>query len=336
MTELEQHLLNDYQRDFPLVPAPFAQIAADLGVAENEVFEMLARLRQEGSVSRVGAVFRPHTIGASTLAAIAVPADKLADVAQQVSAFPEVNHNYEREHRYNLWFVVTAPGSEQLNEALRRIEQETGYPLLVLPMIEDFHIDLGFDLKRKVSGVPGRVRGGHRRQGESEPAVVYQPHSAEAELIAAIQNGIPLVSRPYAELGALAGMTEAEAISCLTQLLAQGIIRRLGVVVRHHELGYRANAMVVWDVPDTDVGEVGRCLGQFDCVTLCYRRPRRLPEWRYNLFSMIHGRDRDEVLGLIEQLRVTCNLENIAYEVLFSRRRFKQCGARYAVATAAV
>jgi len=334
MTELEQHLLNDYQRDFPLVPAPFAQIAADLGVAENQVFEMLARLRQEGSVSRVGAVFRPHTIGASTLAAIAVPADMLAEVAQQVSAFPEVNHNYEREHRYNLWFVVTAPGSEQLNEVLRRIEQETGYPLLVLPMIEDFHIDLGFDLKRKVSGVPGRVRGGHRRQGESEPAVVYQPHAAEAELIAAIQNGIPLVSRPYAELGALAGMTEAEAIACLNQLTVQGIIRRMGVVVRHHELGYRANAMVVWDVPDTEVGEVGRCLGQFDCVTLCYRRPRRLPAWRYNLFSMIHGRDRDEVLGLIEQLRVTCNLENIAYEVLFSRRRFKQCGARYTAAAA--
>ncbi len=336
MTELEQHLLNDYQRDFPLVSAPFAKIAADLGVAENEVFEMLAHLRQEGSVSRVGAVFRPHTIGASTLAAIAVPADKLAEAAQQVSAFPEVNHNYEREHRYNLWFVVTASGSEQLNEALGRIQAETGYPLLVLPMIEDFHIDLGFDLGRKVSGIPGRVRGGHRRKSEAVQATLaYQPHPAEAELIAAIQNGIPLVSRPYAELGAQAGMSEAEAISCLSQLVEQGIIRRMGVVVRHHELGYRANAMVVWDVPDADVSEVGHCLGQFDCVTLCYRRPRRLPEWRYNLFSMIHGRDRDEVLSLIEQLRTTCGLEPIACEVLFSRRRFKQCGARYAATAVA-
>jgi len=334
MTELEQHLLNDYQRDFPLVPTPFARIAADLGVAEAAVFEMLARLRQQGSVSRVGAVFRPHTIGASTLAAVAVPADKLAVVAQQVSAFPEVNHNYEREHRYNLWFVVAASSSEALNETLARIRLETGYPLLVLPMLEDFHIDLGFDLGRKVGGVPGRIRGGHRRKPEAVPAAVaYRPHPAEAGLIAAIQNGIPLVSRPYAELGALAGMSEAEAIACLTQLVAQGIIRRLGVVVRHHELGYRANAMVVWDVPDSEVSEVGRCLGQFDCVTLCYRRPRRLPEWRYNLFSMIHGHDRDEVLGLIEQLRATCGLEQIPHEVLFSLRRYKQCGARYAAAT---
>jgi DNA-binding Lrp family transcriptional regulator len=139
MTELEQHLLNDYQHDFPLVPAPFRKIAADLGTSEDEVFDMLKRLHRQGSVSRVGAVFRPHTIGASTLVALAAPPDKLAAVAQQVSAYPEVNHNYEREHRYNLWFVVTAPDSAQLEASLRRIEAETGYSLLVLPMIEDFH-----------------------------------------------------------------------------------------------------------------------------------------------------------------------------------------------------
>ncbi len=330
MTDLELHLLNDFQRDFPLVSAPFAKIAASLGASEGEVLDVLANLRQGGAVSRVGAVFRPHTIGASTLAALAVPEEKLAEVARLVSAYPEVNHNYEREHRYNLWFVAAAPDSEQLNETLRRIEEETGCPVLVLPMLEDFHIDLGFDLGRKVSGVPGRVRGGHRRKEPAEKTLsAYQPHPAEADLIAALQNGIPLIPRPYAQLGAQSGMDEQEVLTCLAQLIEQGIIRRLGVVVRHHELGYRANAMVVWDVPDSEVSDAGHCLGQFDCVTLCYRRPRRLPEWRYNLFSMIHGRDREEVLGLVAQLRATCGLEHIAHEVLFSRRRFKQCGARY-------
>ena len=337
MTELELHLLNDFQHDFPLVAAPFAKIAADLGSDENQVLASLAHLHKQGAVSRVGAVFRPHTIGASTLAAMAVPEEKLLAVAQQVSAFPEINHNYEREHRYNLWFVATAPDSERLNDVLYRIQQETGHAVMVLPMLEDFHIDLGFDLAHTpmgtVTDMPGRIRGGHRGKARAEPAPVRRaPHPAESELIAAIQNGIPLVSRPYAEIGALAGMSEQEVIACLTQLLEQGVIRRFGVVVRHHELGYRANAMVVWDVPDTDVSDVGQCLGQFDCVTLCYRRPRRLPEWRYNLFSMIHGRDRDEVLGLVEQLRAACNLTNIPHEVLFSRRRFKQCGARYAEA----
>lgn len=334
MTELELHLLNDFQRDFPLAAAPFRKIAAHLGSDENEVLAALARLQKQGAVSRVGAVFRPHTIGASTLAAMAVPEEKLLAVARQISLFPEINHNYEREHRYNLWFVATAPDSERLNDVLRRIQEEAGYSLLVLPMLEDFHIDLGFDLgfdlARTPMGIVNGIRGGHRGGTPGEPSPArYAPHPAEAELIAAIQNGIPLVPRPYAELGAQAGMSEREVMDGLAQLLEQGVIRRLGVVVRHHELGYRANAMVVWDVPDADVSGVGQCLGQFDCVTLCYRRPRRLPDWRYNLFSMIHGRDRNEVMGLVGQLRTACKLADIPHEVLFSRQRFKQCGARY-------
>jgi len=148
-------------------------------------------------------------------------------------------------------------------------------------------------------------------------------------LIQAIQDGIPLSSRPYAEIGQRLGIPEAEVISRIGRLREMGIIKRFGVVVRHHELGFRYNAMVVWDVPDDQVQAVGRCIGQFDFVNLCYRRPRRLPHWRYNLFSMIHGRDRDDVLANIEHIIKSCRLEHIPHEALFSKRRFKQRGARY-------
>jgi DNA-binding Lrp family transcriptional regulator len=148
-------------------------------------------------------------------------------------------------------------------------------------------------------------------------------------LITAIQTGLPLTSRPYADVGQAIGMSESEVMARLERLLQEGIIKRLGVVVRHHELGYRANAMTVWDIPDAKVSELGRCMGRFDFVTLCYRRPRRLPDWSYNLFTMIHGRDRDEVLANIELLIKQCGLETIDHEVLFSRRRFKQRGAIY-------
>ncbi len=103
----------------------------------------------------------------------------------------------------------------------------------------------------------------------------------------------------------------------------------MGIVVRHHELGYTANAMVVWDVPDGQVEAIGEQLGAQPCVTLCYQRPRRLPDWPYNLFCMIHGRDRDRVLGTIEQMLGTLALQEISHKVLFSGRRFKQRGARY-------
>jgi siroheme decarboxylase len=147
LTHIERRLLNDFQHDFPLSPTPYADIAHELGVSEAEVLTTLARLQQQGAVSRVGAVLRPNTVGVSTLAAMAVPNAELETVAALVSAFPEVNHNYEREHTLNLWFVVTAPDSARLQQVLDDIASHSGYEVLPFPLLEDYHIDLGFDLK---------------------------------------------------------------------------------------------------------------------------------------------------------------------------------------------
>lgn len=333
MTELELHLLNDFQRDFPLVPAPFGVMAGRLGSTEAQVLETLAALQTQGSVSRVGAVFRPHSIGSSSLAAIAVPVTEIEEMARLISGYPEVNHNYEREHYYNLWFVVAATDEARVREVLTEIEQRTGCPVLHLPMIEDYHIDLGFDMQSHDKQRNDNQRKGNQRSPCKEvlrhipiPSV---PKPYETALIKAIQQGLPLVPRPFSEIGKLVGLSEGEVIAGLAQLQEQGVIKRMGVVVRHHELGYRANAMVVWDISDDKVNALGHCIGKFDFVTLCYQRPRRLPAWRYNLFCMIHGRDRDEVLSLVEQLKDQCGLHDVAHEVLFSQRRFKQCGARY-------
>lgn len=157
--------------------------------------------------------------------------------------------------------------------------------------------------------------------------------ATDRRVLAAIQGGLPLVARPYAEIATRTGLSEAEVIDRLGRLLESGVIRRLGVVVRHHEVGYGANAMVVWDVPDDEVRALGRCLAGFDFITLCYQRPRRLPQWRYNLYCMIHGRDRDEVLAHLEWMVKRCGLQGLPHSVLFSRRRFKQRGAAYFAGT---
>lgn len=332
MSDLELLLLNNFQRDFPLVSAPFGVIAGRLGVSETEVLDILTRLQACGKVSRVGAVFRPHSIGSSTLAALAVPAGKLDEVAQLVSSYAEVNHNYEREHHYNLWFVVTAVNGARVREVLDEIERRSGYQVLNLPMLEDFHIDLGFDLSRPHRGHAGSVA--RIANGAAVPLHSTLPQPFEIALIGAIQHGLPLVKHPFAEIGAGVGLTEKEVIANLAHWLDQGVIKRMGVVVRHHELGYRANAMVVWDIPDDEVSALGHRIGSFDSVTLCYRRPRRLPVWPYNLFTMIHGQHRDEVLNSVAQLKEQYGLQNVAHEVLFSCRRFKQCGARYVAISA--
>lgn len=151
----------------------------------------------------------------------------------------------------------------------------------------------------------------------------------ERLLVSAIADGLPLVSRPFAEIGNRIGMDEDAVIQFLARMVDTGIIKRFGLIVRHHELGYRANAMTVWDIPDDRVAEVGRRFGAADFVTLCYRRPRRLPDWPYNLFCMVHGRERETVLDQVDQLARSMGLENAPRDVLFSGRRFKQRGAHY-------
>jgi len=155
------------------------------------------------------------------------------------------------------------------------------------------------------------------------------PPEFEKRLIALIGQGLPLVSRPYAAIAEQLGSTEADVIEGLNRLIQRNDIKRFGVVVRHRELGYKANGMVVWDVPDERIAELGHCIGKYDFVTLCYQRPRRLPEWRYNLFSMVHGQDRAGVIEKVEFIVEQCGLQDVAHEILFSRRRFKQRGARY-------
>ena len=144
---LEQRLLNEFQHGLPLCAEPFAEIARQLGVYQTTVIETLERLQTEGVISRVGGVFRPNQVSASTLVAMSVPADDLERVAQIVNGFDEVNHNYEREHRYNLWFVVVACDEDRLQQVLAQIEADCGYPLLDLPLVQEYFIDLGFDLK---------------------------------------------------------------------------------------------------------------------------------------------------------------------------------------------
>jgi DNA-binding Lrp family transcriptional regulator len=312
---LEFRLLNEFQRDFPLTPLPFADIAARLGSDEETVLVALQRLQDEGAISRVGAVFAPRAVGASTLAALAVPRERLEEVAAQVSAYRGVNHNYEREHIYNLWFVATAPDEAALAALLREIGASTGFMPIALPLLEEFHIDLGFDLLHG-----GKVQQTARRC-EKRPT-----SAAEQRLIAALQPGLPLVSRPFAQLAETSGLEEAALLERLAGWLDDGCIKRFGVVVRHHELGYKANAMVVFDVPDDEVGEVGRRLARESGVTLCYRRQRQLPHWRHNLFCMVHGRSREAVEPVIEHL---CRVAGHPCQALFSLRRFKQCGARY-------
>ena len=145
-----------------------------------------------------------------------------------------------------------------------------------------------------------------------------------------LEAGLPLAARPYQVLAERVGATEEAVLEQVRRWSDSGLFRRMGLVIKHRALGFRANAMLVMDIPDEQVDQVGRCLGQAAGINLCYQRPRRLPDWPYNLFCMVHGREREQVCRLIAELLAEHGLSEVPHQLLFSTRAFKQCGGRYA------
>lgn len=311
-------LLDRYQRGFPLQSHPFAVLAQAAGLEEEALLQQLTLHQQAGLLSRVGAVFAPNTVGCSTLAALALPLEQRDSIAQWISRLPEVNHNYAREHTYNLWFVLTAPNRKALDHTLQDIAHHCGQVPLDLPLEREYHIDLGFAL-----GAHGPAR--RRTQRPDAP----QLDQADHRLLTALQDGLPLVSQPFQALARCSGWEEAALLQRLQQWQDSGVIRRFGFVLRHHELGYRANAMCVWQVPDEQRDFIGQQLADDTAVNLCYGRPARLPHWPYNLFCMLHAADHTAAQHAARALSQRHGLEALPQAVLVSTRRYTQRGARY-------
>lgn len=315
MAALDLALLNDWQRDFPLCPRPFDAIAESLQTSTTLVQARYRLLLTTGALSRIGGIFGVGAGGSAMLCALAVPTERLQTVAQQVNAFDYVNHNYAREHHWNLWFVVTAPSVTDRDACVAQIEAATGLRALRLPMRRAFRIDLGFDL----------------RTGHTQPVQTRRCQAIADEdrlLAAAIEEGLPITEWPYAQWARQIGWTEQAVLNKMHEWVEAGVLRRWGAIVRHHELGVTANAMTVFNVPDEQLADYGQQLARQAGITLCYARHRD-EGWPYNLYCMVHGRSQPETLRHIEHARRQTGLDRFDHAVLFSTERFKQTGGRY-------
>ena len=152
----------------------------------------------------------------------------------------------------------------------------------------------------------------------------------DRRIIVATQGGLPRVSRPYHAIAGQLQISAEEVMARLQRMLDAGIIRRIGAVPNHYALGYRANGMSVWDVPDERVRELGNTIGELDFVSHCYHRPRHLPEWPYNLFAMVHGRDRPEVEAKAARIAALLGAADRGHALLYSTRILKKTGLRLA------
>ncbi len=327
--DVDAALIDGYQSGFPIEARPFRRVAADLGIEESAAVDRIRTLREAGIVRRFGAVLNPPVIGSSTLAAVRAPADRFDEVATVINEYRQVNHNYARDHEWNMWFVVTAGSREARDEILADIEARTGCDVLNLPMLTDYYIDLEFP----VVNSDRFARESLARRTDSSATRISEEATGdlsaiEAELLLEIQDGFPLSATPYRDIAGTVGYAVEDVLAAIERLLESGCLKRIGCVINHVVTGFDANCMVVWDVPDDDLDEWGERAGELSYVTLCYHRPRRPEqEWPYNLFTMIHGRDPEAVDAKIDEL--AADYLPVDHERLYSTETLKQTGARY-------
>ncbi|ELY58671.1 siroheme decarboxylase subunit beta [Natronolimnohabitans innermongolicus] len=327
--DVDAAIIDGYQSDVPVEERPFRRIGDELGIDEDDAVARVRRLHEAGIVRRFGAVLNPPVIGSSTLAAVQAPADRFDEIAAIINEYRQVNHNYARDHAWNMWFVVTAGDRETRDDILAEIEDRTGCDVLNLPMLTDYYIDLEFPVvnadRFARESLDEAIDASATRISEEAAGDLS---AFDADLLLEIQDGFPISTTPYRDVAERLEGDVGDVIASVDRLLENGCIKRVGCVINHVVTGFDANCMVVWDVPDDQLDEWGERAGGLPYVTLCYHRPRRPDqEWPYNLFTMIHGRDSDAVDAKIDEL--TADYLPVDHERLYSTETLKQTGAQY-------
>ncbi len=319
---LDRALLERLQAEFPLTLHPFATLGQALNLDEAEVLARVRRLKEAGVIRQIGAIFDTRRLGyRSTLVAFQVDDGALEDVAAQVSAHPGVSHNYARPHHYNLWFTLAIPPGRELLAEIRHLAQETGVEdWLDLPELRVFKIRTHFNLRAS-----GEAQTTNQADGPSSDRRTLT--SADITFVRLLQADLPLVPRPFAEVAERLGLSEENLLDKARELEAAGIMRRFGAVLHHRRVGYTANGMACWLVPEARIEEVGLRAAEFPQVSHCYQRPAYPPRWPYTLFTMIHGQTRDEVEAVVAQIAQETGIDR--YEVLYSTREFKKERVKY-------
>jgi DNA-binding Lrp family transcriptional regulator len=326
--EVDAALIDEFQSDFPIQERPFEAVGDTLRVSAETALDRVKTLRDDGIFRRFGPVLNPPVIGSSTLAAVSAPEDRFDEVAEVINEYRQVNHNYARDHEWNMWFVVTAGSRQRRDEILADIEDRTGCSVLVLPMLTDYYIDLEFPVVNGDRFARESLETTDASATRIREDAAVDLSELDRRLLLEIQTGFPLVATPYRNVADAVDADVSDVLSAIKRLQRTGCIKRIGCVVNHIVTGFDNNCMVVWNVPDDALDKRGQAVGELPYVTLCYHRPRRPgQDWQYNLFTMIHGREASVVDQKIDELAT----EHLPYEHdrLYSTATLKQTGARY-------
>jgi len=325
LDQTDARLLDILQREFPLVPRPFDALADRLCIATSEVMDRVSRLKRDSVIRQIGAIFDSAALGYSgALVAFKVARAMLDQVAERVSAHDAVSHCYARDADFNLWFTITLPPDSDLDREIAALAGLGGVEShIVLPALKVFKIGVFLDLS--CSGrSPSRPDTAERpRSGRSASRPLDDRDRAA---IRALQKDLPVMQRPFAELAREAGVGEDELLAEAKAFLETGVMRRYAAVLRHQRAGYRANAMVCWQVEPARIDEAGSALASHPAVSHCYQRAVS-PDWPYPLYTMIHCRDDAELERVIAELAASSGLSE--FRILRSLKEYKKSRVIY-------
>jgi len=313
---MQDELLYEMQHSFPMEQYPFAQIAERIGVDESEVIDIVQGLKDDGIIRQTSAIFDTKRLGyKSSLVAFKVDEADIETSAQIINQHPGVSHNYLRNHDYNIWFTMAvAPDSQfGLERTIEILQEQTGAKdAIILPTLKMFKISVKMDTTGK-KATKEKVKKLKFKDIKLTPQHI--------EVIKELQKDIEVTSEPFKKSIERLGISSDEFFAIANELKEAGVMRRFATILNHRKAGFSANAMSVWEVPEDIAEETGKRLAEFSAVSHCYLRPS-YPEWRYNLFAMVHAKSQEECDKLIEQMAKENGLDK--YGKLYSSVEFKK------------
>lgn len=303
LTEFQNRLIDALQEGISLCSRPFEELARRLEVGESEVLEQTARLKEQGIVRRFRGQIDYRKLGrVATLVTAQVPTERLEATAATVSALKGVSHNYLRDHAFNLWFTLQDESYEKIDRILADLERQTGVQFFSLPAVKLFKLDVRFGTGGGVSVPQAAVV----PAAAPKAVALTEPEKLALQLL---QQEVPLVSRPFAQLAGVLG--ESQLLEAAGELQRKGVLRKIAAVANQYRLGYAANAMFCAAVPAEYVEPVGLFLAKYRQVSHCYER-RTAAQWPYNLYAMMHTHTEELLRAWVEELTRTVKIENFA------------------------
>ena len=325
MDDLDKEILNEIQWTFPLVTRPFDTMANKFNTTPQIIKERLISLKKSGVLRQLSAIFDTRKLGyTSSLVAMEIEPDKLDYVANQINLHPGVSHNYERDHQFNLWFTLAVPPGSDLKTELDKFSILKGIKKVrMLPTLQLFKIGVKLDMvdEKKHDVAP-------TEQKKEIKNIQFIPTEQDKQFIRELQKDMQIIDEPFLDASNRLGITEKQLFEKMKYYETIGVMRRFAAILRHRQVGFTANGMIVWKVPQERIVEVGEKLGSFPQVSHCYERPT-YPDWPYNVFSMIHCKTHAEANEMAKVIQDQIHVEE--YRILFSSREFKKTRVEYFV-----